>query len=101
MDIILVPLLTVIYYALEMYWYVVVATIIFSWLLAFGVINTYNHAVRTIGDVLGRLTEPALKRIRNVMPNFGAVDLSPVVLWLIIIFLQMVDQRLLATVHGL
>lgn len=101
MDIILEPLLRVIYYALDLYWYVVVATIIFSWLLAFGVINTYNHAVRTIGDVLARLTEPVLKPIRRYMPDFGAVDLSPIVLWLIIIFLQMVDQRLLLVVSGL
>ena len=101
MHIILEPLLTVIYYALELYWYVVVATIIFSWLLAFGVINTYNHAVRTIGDVLARLTEPALRPIRHYMPDFGALALSPIVLWLVIIFLQMVDQRLLMTVAGL
>ena len=70
-------------------------------LLAFGVINTYNHAVRTIGDVLGRLTEPVLRPIRHYMPDFGAIDLSPIVLWLVIIFLQMVDQRLLMTVAGL
>lgn len=101
MDIILVPLLTVIYYALDLYWYVVVAMIIFSWLLAFGVINTYNHVVRTIGDVLSRLTEPALKPIRRAMPDFGPVDLSPIVLWLFIIFLKMVDERLISAVHGL
>ncbi len=101
MHIILEPLLTVIYYALELYWYVVVATIIFSWLLAFGVINTYNHAVRTIGDVLARLTEPVLKPIRRYMPDFGPVDLSPIVLWLIIIFLKMVDVRLMEAIAGL
>ncbi len=100
MNIILVPLLTVFGLALELYWYVVVATIIFSWLLAFGVINTYHHAVRTIGDVLSRLTEPVLRPIRGVMPDFGTVDLSPVALWLIIIFLQMVNARLLAALHG-
>ncbi len=101
MNIVLEPLLTVIYYALELYWYVVVATIIFSWLLAFGVINTYNHGVRTIGDVLARLTEPVLKPIRRYMPDFGPVDLSPIVLWLIIIFLKMVDVRLMDTIAGL
>jgi YGGT family. len=101
MDIILVPLLTVIAIALEIYWYVVLATVIFSWLLAFGVINTYNQAVRTIGDVLARLTEPALRPIRRIMPDIGPVDLSPIALWLIILFLQMVVRNLLAVVHGL
>ncbi|AVM75818.1 YggT family protein [Magnetospirillum gryphiswaldense] len=100
MDIILEPLLTVIYFALEFYWYVVLATVIFSWLLAFGVINTYNHAVRTIGDVLARLTEPALKPLRRWLPDVGAVDLSPIALWLIILFLQMVVKKLLLAVQG-
>lgn len=101
MDIILEPLLTVIYFALEFYWYVVLATVIFSWLLAFGVINTYNHAVRTIGDVLSRLTEPVLRPIRRWMPDVGTVDLSPIALWLLILFLQMVVQKLLMAVRGL
>ncbi|CAA7621540.1 MULTISPECIES: YggT family protein [Magnetospirillum] len=101
MSIILEPLLTVIYFALELYWYIVLATVIFSWLLAFGVINTYNHAVRTIGDVLNRLTEPALRPIRRWIPDFGAVDLSPVALWLILLFLQMVVQKLIMAVRGL
>lgn len=101
MDIILEPLLTVIYFALEFYWYVVLATVIFGWLLAFGVINTYNHAVRTIGDVLSRLTEPVLRPIRRWMPDVGAVDLSPIALWLLILFLQMVVQKLLMAVRGL
>lgn len=100
MDIILEPLLTVIYFALEFYWYVVLATVIFSWLLAFGVINTYNHAVRTIGDVLARLTEPVLRPIRRWLPDVGPVDLSPIALWLIILFLQMVVRKLLLAVQG-
>ncbi len=101
MDIVLIPLLTIISYALDLYWWVVIATIIFSWLTAFGVINTYNSTVRTIGDVLARLTEPVLRPIRQVLPDFGAVDLSPVVLWLGITFLQMVDGRLIMALHGL
>ena len=101
MDIILIPLLRVVYLALDLYWYVVIATIVYSWLLAFGVINTYNQTVRTIGDVLARLTEPVLRPIRRALPDFGAVDLSPIVLWLGITFLQMVDGRLIAAVQGL
>jgi YggT family protein len=97
--IILVPLLTVVSIALEIYWYVVLATVIFSWLMAFGVVNTYNHVVRTIGDVLARLTEPALRPLRRILPDFGAVDLSPIALWLIILFLQMVVGNLLSVVR--
>lgn len=98
MEIILVPLLTVVYYALDIYMWVVLAMVIFSWLLAFGVVNTYNRAVRMIGDVLHRLTEPALMPLRRVLPDFGAVDLSPIALWLIIIFAQMVVARLIAAI---
>lgn len=101
MDIILVPLLTVVAIALEIYWYVVLATVIFSWLLAFGVINTYNQIVRTIGDVLARLTEPALRPLRRILPDVGPVDLSPIALWLIILFLQMVVRNLLMVAQGL
>ncbi|NFV82136.1 YggT family protein [Magnetospirillum aberrantis] len=101
MDVILVPLFTVILIALKIYWYVVLATVIFSWLLAFGVINTYNQAVRTIGDVLARLTEPALRPIRRIMPDFGPVDLSPIALWLLILFVQMVMENLLRAVMTL
>ncbi|MEW5729321.1 MAG: YggT family protein [Pseudomonadota bacterium] len=99
MEIILVPLLTVVYYALDIYMWVVLAMVIFSWLLAFGVVNTYNRAVRVIGDVLHRLTEPALAPIRRVLPDFGAVDLSPIALWLIVIFAQMVVANLIAAVR--
>jgi YggT family protein len=101
MAIILVPFLTVVSIALDIYWYVVLATVIFSWLLAFGVVNTYNHAVRTIGDVLARLTEPALRPLRRILPDIGAVDLSPIALWLIILFLQMVVGNLLSIARGL
>ncbi len=100
MDVILEPLLMVLYYALEIYWYVVLATIILSWLQAFGVVNTYNHVVRTIADVLGRLTEPVLRPLRRILPDVGPVDLSPIALWLIILFFQMVIKKLLMAVAG-
>ncbi|HLO79003.1 MAG TPA: YggT family protein [Magnetospirillum sp.] len=98
MDVILVPLLTVILIALKIYWYVVLATVVFSWLQAFGVVNSYNHAVRTIGDILARLTEPVLRPLRRILPDFGPVDLSPIALWLIILFVQMVIENLLRLV---
>ena len=52
---------------------------IFSWLVAFNVVNTRNHVVAMIGDFLYRITEPALRPIRNVLPNLGGIDISPVI----------------------
>ena len=87
-------LIEVVLMALNLYWYIILASVILSWLVAFGVINTYNSTVRTIIDVIYRLTEPALRPIRRVLPDFGSVDLSPIALWLIIYFLMGVLGRL-------
>ena len=94
MHVILTSLIDVILIALNLYWYVILASVIASWLVAFGVINTYNSTVRTILDVIYRLTEPALRPIRRVLPDFGAVDLSPIALWLILYFLIRVLEQL-------
>lgn len=76
--------------ALELYIWVVIAMAIFSWLVAFNVVNTRNHGVAMIGDFLYRLTEPALRPIRKILPNLGGIDISPVILILIIIFIRYV-----------
>jgi YggT family protein len=76
--------------ALELYIWVVIAAAIFSWLVAFHVVNTRNQAISMIGEFLYRITEPALRPIRNVMPNLGGIDISPVILFLIIIFIRYV-----------
>ncbi len=94
MDTVLVPLIDVVLMALNLYWYIILASVILSWLVTFGVINTYNSTVRTIIDVIYRLTEPALRPLRRVLPDFGSVDLSPIALWLIIYFLMGVLGRL-------
>ena len=66
-----------------------------SWLLAFGVINRYNRSVSVIGDFLYRITEPALRPIRRMLPNFGGLDISPVILILILYFLRiLIDEDL-------
>jgi YggT family protein len=94
MHAILTSLIEVALLALELYWYVILASVIVSWLVAFGVINTYNSTVRTIIDVIYRLTEPALRPLRRVLPDFGTVDLSPIALWLIIYFLMSLLRKL-------
>src|SRR5579862_5903755 len=76
--------------ALELYIWVVIAAAIFSWLVAFHVVNTRNQVVGTIGEFLYRVTEPALRPIRNMLPSLGGIDISPVILILIIIFIRYV-----------
>ncbi len=76
--------------ALQLYVWIVIAMAIFSWLVAFNVVNTRNHVVAMIGDFLYRITEPALRPIRNLLPNLGGIDISPVILFLIIVFIRYV-----------
>jgi YggT family protein len=73
---------------LNIYWWLLVAQAILSWLLAFGVINRYNRGVAIFGDFLYRVTEPLLRPIRSVLPNFGGIDISPVILMIIIWFIE-------------
>ena len=83
-------LLGFISFLLRLYVYVLIGAAVFSWLVAFNVVNAHNQIVGTIGTVLYQLTEPVLRPIRNILPNMGGIDLSPVVVILIIIFIQSV-----------
>lgn len=69
------------------YWAVILAAVV-STLISFGVLDPRNRMVWTIADLLARVTEPALRPIRNVLPNFGGLDLSPLLLIAIILLLQ-------------
>lgn len=80
--------LDVILLVLQLYTYVIIIVAIMSWLIAFNVINVYNNVVRTIWDALQALTEPVLRPIRNIMPNFSGLDLSPLILLLLIFLIQ-------------
>jgi YggT family protein len=62
--------------------------VVLSWLVAFNVVNTHNRFVNQIGEFLNRATEPALRPIRSVLPNLGGIDVSPVVLILLIVFIR-------------
>jgi YggT family protein len=83
-------LLDVILVILQLYWWVVIAMIIMSWLISFNVINTRNQFVDQVWRTLNALTEPVLNPIRRVMPNFSGLDISPIILFLIILFIQQV-----------
>lgn len=76
-------------------WALILAAV-FSMLASFGVLDTRNKLVWTIGDFLFRVTEPILRPVRNILPSFGSIDLSPIV---VILLLQYVARPLLATVY--
>ena len=73
---------------IDIYTWVVIASAIMSWLVAFGVVNVRNQFIRVIVDMLYRLTEPVLRPIRRILPNLGGVDISPVILLLGLFFLR-------------
>lgn len=83
-------LLDVVLIVLNLYVWLLIAAAVLSWLIAFNVVNPYNGFVRSVGEFLFRITEPLLAPIRNVLPNLGGIDLSPMVLILIIFFIQRV-----------
>jgi YggT family protein len=69
---------------ISLYTWAVILAAVFSMLASFGVLDTRNRVVWTIGDFLYRITEPALRPIRNLLPNFGNIDISPVILILLL-----------------
>ncbi|MEK4034654.1 YggT family protein [Methylocystis sp. IM3] len=73
---------------LDLYWWVVIISVILSWLVAFDVLNTRSQAAQTIWRAVDALTEPLLRPIRSVLPAIGGLDLSPLILLLGIQFLQ-------------
>ena len=86
-------LATLIYTILDIFTWVIIASAIMSWLVAFGVVNLRNQLVRTLVDVLYRVTEPVLRPIRRVLPNLGGIDISPVAALLLVFFLQHLLQE--------
>jgi YggT family protein len=74
--------------ALQLYVWLLIAAAILSWLVAFNVVNTRNQFVAMIGEFLYRITEPVLRPIRNMLPAMGGIDISPIILILIIIFIR-------------
>jgi YggT family protein len=85
------PLIHLLSTIIWIYECLLIAQAILSWLLAFGVVNRYNRAVSTIGDFLYRVTEPALRPVRAVLPNLGGIDISPII---VILILELVREEL-------
>ena len=78
----------ILYILLTVIWWIIVIQAVLSWLIAFNVINTHNDYVRTIWQALEKMTEPLYRPIRKIMPDFGALDLSPMVVLLILFILM-------------
>ena len=89
-------ILDIVMVILNLYTWVIIAGAILSWLIAFGVVNIRNDFVRSIWNLFLALTEPFLRPIRNFLPNFGGIDLSP----LILLLLLQAARMLLGNIEG-
>ena len=85
---------------LDIYWWIVILSVVLSWLYAFGVVNPGNQYVRAFGNFMQEATEPVLGRVRRFMPNLGSIDISPIVVLLAITFLQILLRTSIAPAFG-
>lgn len=84
----LLALIDVVIILLKVVWWIIVIQMILSWLVAFNVINTYNNFVRGLMRGLDRVTEPVYRPIRKVLPDFGGLDFSPMVVLIVLLILN-------------
>jgi YggT family protein len=80
-------------YLIDLFIWIIIGSAILSWLIAFNVVNPYNQFVRSLWDLFNRITEPFLRPIRRMLPDMGGIDVSPVVLILILVFIRVVIIR--------
>ena len=83
---------------LKLYSYIVIANVLISWLVAFNVLNTQNRFVYSILELTYRLTNPILNKIRLFLPNLGTLDISPIILLLLIWFIEMCMKLYIAPI---
>ncbi len=84
----MIAIISTLNFIINIVWFLVIASAIFSWLYAFNVVNPNNQAINSIGRALHQVTEPMYRPIRRVLPDFGGLDLSPIVVLVILYFLQ-------------
>lgn len=94
-------LFEVILAVIGLYKLVLIASIVLSWLFAFNLVNMHNRFVAGLAEVLFRLTEPVLRPIRNFLPNMGAVDISPIVVFLLLYGLEVLIRKDIAPALGI
>jgi YggT family protein len=93
--------LTLVSQLIEFYIWIVIASAVLSWLVAFDVINMRNRFVFLLGDALNRMTEPVYRRIRSVLPDMGGIDLSPIAVIFGLMFLRNLMWEILGpSVYG-
>ena len=83
------PIIYALIQVISLYMYLLVASAILSWLIAFNVVNTRNQFVAGIAEFLYRITEPVLSPIRRRLPNFGGLDISPIIVFFLLMLIQM------------
>ncbi|MGJ5009351.1 YggT family protein [Bradyrhizobium oligotrophicum] len=83
------PIIYVLIQIITLYMYLLIASAILSWLIAFNVVNTRNQFVSGVAEFLYRITEPVLGPIRRRLPNFGGLDISPIIVFFLLMLLQM------------
>lgn len=88
MDVIAGPVFRILITIIDLYMWVVIISVVVSWLIHFNVINTSNRFVYIVVDFLYRVTEPLFGRLRRFLPNLGGIDLAPLVLILVLILLR-------------
>ncbi|MBT9289585.1 YggT family protein [Prosthecodimorpha staleyi] len=86
------PLVKVLIFAIDIYWWIVILAVVFSWLYAFNIVNSRNQLVDTISNFLYRATEPLFARIRRFLPNLGGIDIAPI---LVILGLYLIREYLI------
>jgi YggT family protein len=94
MDVVIGPLFWLVDTVINLYIWVLILSVILSWLVSFNVVNTRNRFVFLVGDFLNRVTEPVLRPIRRLLPNLGGIDLSPLVVVLLLVFAQQVLRNI-------
>ena len=83
---------------LKLYTYIVIANVVISWLIAFNVLNTQNRFVYSIVEMTYKLTNPILNKIRSFLPNLGSLDISPIILLILIWFIEMCMKLYIAPI---
>lgn len=86
----------VLFFVINLYFWAIILAAVFSILAAFGILDTRNRMVWTIGDFLYRITDPVLRPIRNLLPNFGGIDISPLI---VLVLIQLVIVPLLGRIE--
>jgi YggT family protein len=94
------PFLWLILTIIDIYIWLLIGSAVLSWLVAFNVVNTRNPIVANVGEFLYRITEPALRPIRNLLPNLGGIDVSPVILIILLLFLKQLVVWLYVQLFG-